>query len=141
MTRIGFDLSKEAVRMAARGAREAAFFAADLKRIPLADGCADAVLDELRQAHPDCFAAKRPPDYMARRRRVEAILRDEQSILTVSSLLTGQYGLYDVCLSLPCIVGVNGVAQTLPIHLSDEEMTQLHASADAIRSAIQLMND
>ena len=55
--------------------------------------------------------------------------------------LTGQYGLYDVCLSLPCIVGVNGVAQTLPIHLSDEEMTQLHASADAIRSAIQLMND
>ena len=42
------------------------------------------------------------------RRIVEAILRDEQSILTVSSLLTGQYGLYDVCLSLPCIVGVNG---------------------------------
>ena len=45
MTRIGFDLSKEAVRLAARGAGEAAFFAADLKHIPLADGCADAVLD------------------------------------------------------------------------------------------------
>ena len=38
---------------------------------------ADAVLDELRQAHPDSFAARRPPDYMARRRRVEAILREE----------------------------------------------------------------
>ena len=78
---------------------------------------------------------------LAVRRIVEAILRDEQSILTVSSLLTGQYGLYDVCLSLPCIVGVSGVQQTLPIHLNDEEMTQLHASADAIRSAIGLMND
>lgn len=45
MTRIGFDLSKEAIRLAARGQREASFFAADLKRIPLADGCADVVLD------------------------------------------------------------------------------------------------
>ncbi|MBQ2832974.1 MAG: methyltransferase domain-containing protein [Clostridia bacterium] len=45
MTRVGFDLSKDAVRLAARGQREALFFAADLKRIPLADGCADAVLD------------------------------------------------------------------------------------------------
>jgi len=45
MTRVGFDLSKDAVRLAARGRSEALFFAADLKRIPLADGCADAVLD------------------------------------------------------------------------------------------------
>jgi len=45
MTRIGFDLSKDAVRLAARGEKTAVFFAADLKRIPLADGCADAVLD------------------------------------------------------------------------------------------------
>ena len=56
MTRIGFDLSKEAVRMAARGAREAAFFAADLKRIPLADGCADAVLDVFTPADYAEFA-------------------------------------------------------------------------------------
>lgn len=45
MTRIGFDLSKEAVRLAARGEKTAVFFAADLGSIPLADGCADAVLD------------------------------------------------------------------------------------------------
>lgn len=78
---------------------------------------------------------------LAVRRIVEAILRDEQSILTVSSLLTGQYGLDGVCLSLPCIVGVNGVEQVLPIHLSDEEMTQLRTSADAIRAAIRLMDE
>ena len=45
MTRIGFDLSKEAVRLAARGEKTAAFFAADLGNIPLKHGCADAVLD------------------------------------------------------------------------------------------------
>ena len=78
---------------------------------------------------------------LAVRRIVEAILRDEQSILTVSSLLTGQYGLDGVCLSLPCIVGVNGVEQVLPIHLSDEEMAQLRISADAIRAAIRLMDE
>ena len=78
---------------------------------------------------------------LAVRRIVEAILRDEQSILTVSSLLTGQYGLKDVCLSLPCIVGVTGVEQVLPIHLSEEEMTQLRASADAISQAIAMMNE
>ena len=78
---------------------------------------------------------------LAVRRIVEAILRDEQSILTVSSLLTGQYGLDGVCLSLPCIVGVNGVEQVLPIHLSDEEMVQLRTSADAIRAAIRLMDE
>ena len=78
---------------------------------------------------------------LAVRRIVEAILRDEQSILTVSSLLTGQYGLDGVCLSLPCIVGVNGVEQVLPIHLSDEEMAQLRTSADAIRAAIRLMDE
>ena len=76
---------------------------------------------------------------LAVRRIVEAILRDEQSILTVSSLLTGQYGLYDVCLSLPCIVGVNGLEQVLPIHLDEEEMIQLRASAKAISDAIQIL--
>ncbi len=45
MTRVGFDLSKEAVRLAARGQKEAAFFAADLKNIPMQDNACDAVLD------------------------------------------------------------------------------------------------
>lgn len=45
MIRIGFDLSKEAIRLAARGEKTAAFFAADLGNIPLQDGCADALLD------------------------------------------------------------------------------------------------
>lgn len=51
MTRVGFDLSKDAIRMAARGGGDATFFVADLARIPLADGCADAVLDVFAPAN------------------------------------------------------------------------------------------
>ena len=51
LVRVGFDLAKDAVRMAARGAGEAVFFVADLANIPLADGCADAVLDVFTPAN------------------------------------------------------------------------------------------
>lgn len=56
MTRAGFDLSRDAVRMAAAGEREAAFFVADIARIPLRDACADAVLDVFTPAHYAEFA-------------------------------------------------------------------------------------
>ena len=62
MTRIGFDLSKDAVKLAARGEKTAAFFAADLKRIPLADGCADAVLDIFTPADYSEFKRILKPD-------------------------------------------------------------------------------
>lgn len=74
---------------------------------------------------------------LAVRRIVEAILRDEQSILTVSSLLEGEYGLQGLCLSLPCVLGGRGVERLLPIHLSPEEEGQLRASAAAIQQAIR----
>ena len=45
MIRIGFDLSKEAVLLAAKGDRRSTYFVGDLANIPLADGCCDAVLD------------------------------------------------------------------------------------------------
>ena len=51
LVRVGFDLAKDAVRMAARGAGDAAFFVADLANIPLAGACADAVLDVFTPAN------------------------------------------------------------------------------------------
>lgn len=51
MTRIGFDISKEAVRLAARGQRSAAFFAADLKNIPMMDHSCDVLLDVFTPAN------------------------------------------------------------------------------------------
>ena len=71
---------------------------------------------------------------MAVRRIVQAVMRDEKSILTVSSLLTGQYGINDVCLSLPCVIGKRGVERVIPIKLTAEEELSLRRSADAIRS-------
>lgn len=70
------------------------------------------------------------------RRIAEAIVRDEDTILPVSSLLTGQYGLYDVCLSLPSVVGANGIHRVLEIPLSEEEEARLRRSAETIREAL-----
>lgn len=62
MTRIGFDLSKEAVRLAARSAREASFFVGDLANIPLRDGCADVLLDVFTPANYAEFGRVLRPD-------------------------------------------------------------------------------
>lgn len=51
MIRIGFDLSKEAVLLAAKGDRRSMYFVGDLANIPLADGCCDAVLDVFTPAN------------------------------------------------------------------------------------------
>ncbi len=69
---------------------------------------------------------------LAVRRIAEAILRDEQSILTVSSYMED----FNVCLSLPSVVGAGGVEKILPIGLTDGEREQLLFSAAAIREAL-----
>jgi L-lactate dehydrogenase len=64
---------------------------------------------------------------------IEAVLHDERSVLPVSSLLTGQYGIDDVCLSLPSIVDGLGVDAVLSPPLTDDELDALHRSADTVR--------
>jgi L-lactate dehydrogenase len=64
---------------------------------------------------------------------VEAVLDDERSVLPVSSLLTGQYGIQDVCLSLPSIVDAQGVDAVLTPPLDDAEADALRRSADTVR--------
>ena len=92
--------------------------------------------EEVRRAAYTIIGLKGATYYavaLAVRRIVEAILRDEHSILTVSSLLTGQYGISDVCLSLPTIVGAKGVVSILPVPLNEREQESLHACAKAVR--------
>lgn len=72
---------------------------------------------------------------LAVRRIAQAILRDERSILTVSSLLTGEYGISDVCMSLPCVIGRRGVDRVIPVKLSPDEELMLRHSAEVIRAA------
>lgn len=71
-------------------------------------------------------------------RIAQAIVRDEDSILPVSSLLTGEYGLSDLCLSLPCVVGANGIHQTLEIPLNEKELSELQRSAKVLRTTLDL---
>ena len=68
-------------------------------------------------------------------RITQAILRDENSVLTVSTLLSGEYGIENVCLSVPCIVGAGGVKSIITAQLSDEEHKALRASAETIKDA------
>jgi len=65
----------------------------------------------------------------------EAILRDERSVLPVSTFLSGEFGLSDLYLSLPCILGASGVERILLPELDDDEIRELHASAEVIRQA------
>lgn len=66
----------------------------------------------------------------------EAILRDERTVLPVSTLLTGEFGLSSVYLSLPCVVGAGGVERVLVPHLNNDEILQLQTSGQKIHSAL-----
>jgi len=77
---------------------------------------------------------------LAVRRIVEAIVRDENSILTVSSLLEGQYGIDNVCLSVPTIVNKNGIERILNVELSDKESELLRKSGETLKNVIKTLD-
>jgi len=70
-------------------------------------------------------------------RIIESILRSQDSILTVSTLLEGEYGLSDVCLSVPCIIDQDGIDRILLARLAPEETEALKRSADALKKALE----
>lgn len=74
---------------------------------------------------------------MAVKRICEVIIRDEKSILPVSSMMRGAYGIEDVVLSMPAIVGKYGVETQVPIPLNEEETEKLHASAATLKKIIE----
>lgn len=71
------------------------------------------------------------------RRIVSSIVRDENSVLTVSTFISGHYGIEDVCLGVPSIVGRSGVKKVLDIPLSESELSQLQSSADVIKNELE----
>ncbi len=74
---------------------------------------------------------------MSVKRICEAIIRDEKSILPVSTMMHGEYGISDVVLSIPCIVGRNGYETKVPIDLDPDEVAKLHESADTLKEVLQ----
>ncbi|MGQ9631831.1 MAG: L-lactate dehydrogenase [bacterium] len=67
---------------------------------------------------------------------IESIALDKKAVMPVSSYIDGPYGLRDVCLSLPTVVGREGVEGIVEIPLAPEEMELLKFSAEALRGAI-----
>jgi malate dehydrogenase len=67
---------------------------------------------------------------------VEAIVRDKKRLLPVSVLLQGEYGLRDVFIGVPVILGKGGVERIVELPLTDEELQALHASAEEVRKGI-----
>ena len=66
----------------------------------------------------------------------EAVQRDERVVLPVATRVTGQYGIDDLYLSLPCLIGAAGVLRVLTPDLSADERTALLASADTLRKTL-----
>ena len=73
---------------------------------------------------------------LAVRHICNGILRDTHAVMTVSGLLEGQYGLSDVCLSLPHVVGHLGIEGTLTPPLTEDELAKLNKSADVLRGVL-----
>ena len=73
---------------------------------------------------------------MAVKRICEAIIRDEKSVLPVSSLMHSVYGIEDVALSMPAIVGKDGIECLIPDKLSSDEQSKLRESAKIIKETI-----
>ncbi len=74
---------------------------------------------------------------MAVKRICEAIVRDEKSILPVSHMIDDVYGINDVVLSMPAIVGANGVEVDVPIELNGEEALKLKDSAENLKRIVK----
>ncbi len=73
-------------------------------------------------------------------RITSSILRKQNSVLTVSSFLDGEFGIKDVCLSVPSIVSDRGIEKIIDHSLSDEETESLRHSASVLRNAIDSVN-
>lgn len=98
----------------------------------------DAMLREVRQAAAEIIRRKGHTAYaigMTVARIMEAVLRDERAVLAVSAPLQCEYGLRDVTLGTPCVIGRGGIERVVELELDPSERAGLHASAAVLRKA------
>lgn len=94
------------------------------------------IADEVKMSAYEIISRKKATYYgiaMSVKRICEAIVRDEKSILPVSVMMHGEYGINDVVLSMPSIVGKYGIEKQIPISLDENEAQLLRKSADALK--------
>ncbi len=103
----------------------------------LDEAARDAITHEVIDSAYRIIAGKGATNYavaLAGSRIIEAVLHDENRVLPVSSLLQDYYGISDVCLSVPAIVGRSGVGERLEVPLSARELGGLMRSAETMRT-------
>jgi L-lactate dehydrogenase len=123
---------------------------ANIAGMPLADFATANGIPDDPDTHREIFEATRDAAYAIIERKgatyyavaaglvriVQAILRDQRTVLSVSSLIEDYYGIDDVYLSVPAVVGRGGVEKTLRLGLNAEEASGLRLSAALLRETI-----
>jgi len=97
------------------------------------------IAEDVKNSAYEIITKKRATYYgvaMAVKRICEAIIRDEKSILPVSSMMHGGYGIKGIALSMPAIVGRSGVERHVPIQLNEEEIENLRKSAKTLENIL-----
>lgn len=99
----------------------------------------DRIYEDVKNSAYTIIEKKKATYYgiaMAIRRICACIVRNERSVLPVSSMIHGQYGLEDIVLSMPAIVDSKGVERIVPLSLDREETERLRESAAALREVM-----
>lgn len=100
------------------------------------DAAMDAIAEKVKNSAYEIISKKQATYYgiaMSVKRICECIVRNERSILSVSAMMHGEYGIEDITLSMPAIVGIGGVETHVPIALSEEEAEKLVESAKKLK--------
>ena len=125
----------------------AAWSSTNISGIPLNDFCEmrghfnheeamREIAEDVKNSAYDIISKKQATYYgiaMSVKRICECVVRDEKSILPVSSIMHGNYGIKEIALSMPAIIGADGIETHVPISLNEKEMEKLHNSAKTIR--------
>lgn len=104
------------------------------------DEATERIAENVKNSAYEIIAKKKATYFgvaMAVRRICEATIRDEKSILPVSNLMHGEFGISDISLSMPAIVGAHGVENRIPITLDEEETEKLQSSAGTLKKIIE----
>ncbi len=70
----------------------------------------------------------------------EAILKDQKRVLPSIAYLEGEYGLHDLYLGVPTVLGAGGIEKVIELDLTEEEQAALNKSADAVRSVMNILS-
>ena len=71
---------------------------------------------------------------------VKAIALDSKKMFPCSALLNGEYGLHDISIGVPCILGKNGIEKIVEVSISEAEMKKMHESAEGVRNVNALLD-